>query len=302
MEKAMTKPRIGFIGVGLMGHGMAKNIVEKGYALTIMGNRNREPVDDLVKREAKEAKTPAEVAAVSDIVFLCVTDSSIVEPLCRGAQGLKTAARKGLIIVDCSTSNPVSTLELAEEFAALGVSFCDAPLSRTPKEAWEGKLDTMIGADDATFAAIKPVCATWAGKIVHLGPVGSGHKMKLLNNFVAMGYAALYAEALTLGQKAGITPQMFDSVIRGGRMDCGFYQTYFKYVLERDRDAHRFTLRNAHKDMRYLAAMADSLGVANPLGSAVKNTYATALGQGRGDDYVPMSSDVIAELNGVKLA
>ncbi len=297
----MTKPRIGFIGVGLMGHGMAKNIVEKGYALTVMGNRNRAPVEDLIGRGATEAKTPADVARASDIVFLCVTDSSIVEAVARGENGLQAGARKGLIIVDCSTSNPVSTLELAAEFAALGVTFCDAPLSRTPKEAWEGKLDTMIGADDATFATIRPVCETWAGKIVHLGPVGAGHKMKLLNNFLAMGYAALYAEALTLGQKAGITPAMFDSVIRGGRMDCGFYQTYFKYVLERDRDAHKFTLRNAHKDMRYLAAMADSLGVANPVGSAVKNTYAAALGQGRGDDYVPMSSDVIAALNGVKL-
>jgi 3-hydroxyisobutyrate dehydrogenase-like beta-hydroxyacid dehydrogenase len=298
----MTKPRIGFIGAGLMGHGMAKNIVEKGYALTVMGNRNRAPIDDLIGRGAAEAKTPADVARASDIVFLCLTDSSVVEAICRGQNGLKAAARKGHIIVDCSTANPVSTLELAAEFAALGVSFCDAPLARTPKEAWEGKLDTMVGADDATFAAIKPVCETWAAKVAHLGPVGAGHKMKLLNNFIAMGYAAIYAEALALGQKAGITPQMFDSVIRGSRMDCGFYQTFFKYVLERDRDAHKFTLKNAHKDMRYLAAMADALAVANPVGASVKNTFALAVGAGRGDDYVPMVSDIIAGLNGTKLA
>ncbi len=297
----MTKPRIGFIGVGLMGHGMAKNIVDKGYPLAVLANRNRKPVDDLIGRGATEAATAAELARSCDIVFLCVTDSAVVEAIVRGPDGLKAGAREGLIIVDSSTSNPVSTLELAAELAPLGVAFCDAPLSRTPKEAWEGTLDTMIGADDATFARIKPVCETWAGKIVHLGPVGMGHKMKLLNNFVSLGYASLYAEALTLARKAGVEPAQFDSVIRGGRMDCGFYQTFFKYVLERDRDAHKFTLRNGHKDMRYLAAMADSLGVSNPLGAAVKNSFALAMGAGRGDDFVPMLSDLIAELNGTKL-
>ncbi len=294
----MTKPRIGFIGVGLMGHGMAKNIVEKGYPLAVVGNRNRQPVDDLIGRGAGEARTPAELARGCDIIFLCVTDSAVVEAIVRGPDGIKAGARDGLIVVDCSTSNPVSTLELAAELAPLGVSFCDAPLSRTPKEAWEGTLDTMVGADDAVFATIRPVCETWAGKIVHLGPVGSGHKMKLLNNFLAMGYAALYAEALTLGAKAGITPAMFDSVIRGGRMDCGFYQTFIRYTLEGDRNAHKFTLRNAHKDMRYLASMADSLAVANPMGSAVKNTYALAVGAGRGDDYVPMAAEIIGDING----
>lgn len=297
----MTRPRIGFIGVGLMGHGMAKNIVEKGFPLTVMANRNREPVDDLVKRGAAEAGTPAEIARASDIVFLCVTDSSIVEAVVRGPQGLKAGAHDGLVIVDCSTSNPVSTLELAAELAPLGVTLCDAPLSRTPKEAWEGTLDTMIGADDATFARIRPVCEAWAGKIVHMGPVGAGHKMKLLNNFIAMGYGALYAEALVVASKVGISPKQFDSVIRGGRMECGFYLTFFKAVLEGDRNAHRFTLRNAHKDMRYLAAMADSVAAANPVGAAVKNSYALAMGAGRGDDYVPALTEVIAEANGAKL-
>ena len=104
----------------------------------------------------------------------------------------------------------------------------DAPLSRTPKEAWEGTLDTMVGASDAVFARLKPVLDTWAGRVVHIGGTGDGHRMKLLNNFIAMGYAALYSEALALAQKVGITPQRFDSVIRGGRMDCGFYQTFMQ--------------------------------------------------------------------------
>ena len=125
--------------------------------------------------------------------------------------------------------------------------------------------------------------------------------MKLLNNFLSMGYAALYAEALALGQKVGLEPKVFDSVIRGGRMDCGFYQTFFQYVIERDRNAHKFTITNALKDMTYLSAAASAAGVANPMGAAVRNCFALAAGLGHAQDYVPMLSDVIAEANGTSL-
>ncbi|HEY8566006.1 MAG TPA: NAD(P)-dependent oxidoreductase [Beijerinckiaceae bacterium] len=298
----MPQEIIGFIGVGLMGHGMAKNLVEKGFDLTIMGHRNRAPVESLVGRGAKEARTPAEVAAASSIVHLCVTGSAQVEALCSGPDGLMAGAKPGSIIVDCSTSDPVSTKKLSAAFAERGVAFIDAPLSRTPKEAEAGTLDTMVGADEATFARVKPVFEAWAAKIVHVGPVGAGHTMKLINNFVAMGYGALYAEALTLAAKAGLTPQTVDGVLRGSRMDCGFYQTFMRWVLERDENAHKFTLVNGFKDMRYLENLADSVGLANPMGNAVKNAFAVAVGTGQGEKYVPMLSDVVAGLNGTKLA
>jgi hypothetical protein len=292
---------IGFIGVGLMGHGMAKNIVEKGYPLTVMGHRNRAPVEDLMKRGAKEAKTPKELAEAATIVFLCVTGSRQVEAVVRGPDGLAAGLKAGSIIVDCSTSDPTSTMALAAELAQHNITLVDAPLSRTPKEAWEGQLDTMVGCSDAIFARLKPVLETWAGRVIHIGGTGDGHRMKLLNNFVSMGYAALYSEALTLAQKVGITPQRFDSVVRGGRMDCGFYQTFMKYVLERDRDAHKFTLQNALKDMTYLESMANDVGISNPMGNAVKNSFAAPVNTGHAQDYVPMLSDHVAHNNGVSL-
>jgi 3-hydroxyisobutyrate dehydrogenase-like beta-hydroxyacid dehydrogenase len=295
-----AKDRIGFIGVGYMGHGMAKNLLEKGFPLTIMGNRNRAPVDALVAKGAVEVKTPADVAKASDIIFLCVTDSSVVEKLIRGVDGIKAGAQKGLVIVDTSTANPVSTLELVAELAPLGITLCDSPLNGTPAQAETGELGAMIGADATTLARITPAVEAWATRIRHVGGVGAGHQMKLLNNFVAMGYGAIYAEALALSRKVGITPQVFDSVIRGSRMDCGFYQTFFKYVLEGDRNAHIFSLNNALKDMRYLESMADAAKLSNPVGNAVKNSYAIAVSQGRGEEYVPMVSDAIAELNGLK--
>ncbi len=157
----------------------------------------------------------------------------------------------------------------------------------------------MVGGQPDAIERVKPVLKAFAGRVVPTGPTGTGHTMKLLNNFLSMGYAALYSEALTLGAKAGLSAQTFDSVIRGGRMDCGFYQTFFKYVLERDRNAHKFTLSNALKDLTYLNSFANAVGLANPVGAAARNSFALAVNTGRGEDYVPMLSDVVAEFNGI---
>jgi 3-hydroxyisobutyrate dehydrogenase-like beta-hydroxyacid dehydrogenase len=289
---------IGFTGVGLMGHGMAKNIVEKGYRLVVAGHRNRAPVEDLVARGAEEAAGIRDLAAKCTIVFICVSGSPEVEEVVNGPDGLKSGLKRGSVVVDCSTSNPVSTAAVAESLAGIGVDFADAPLSRTPKDAWEGKLDTMVGATQGVFDRIQPVLKTWAGRIVHVGGVGDGHRMKLLNNFISLGYGALYAEALALAEKVGISPQRFDAVIRGGRMDCGFYQTFMAYALEGNRESHRFSLQNAYKDLRYLEAMADAAAVVNVLGNAVKNTFGVAIAAGGGSDNVPMLVDYVRRLNG----
>ncbi|WP_349262484.1 NAD(P)-dependent oxidoreductase [Geminicoccus sp.] len=295
----MTKERIGFIGVGLMGHGMAKNIVEKGWPLTVMGHRNREPVEDLKSRGAQEAHTPKELAEQSDIVILCVTGSPQVQAVMQGPDGL-AAAGKELLVIDCSTSEPSVTTRLAEELAPQGITLIDAPLGRTPADAAAGTLDVMVGGAPEMVKRARPVLEAFSSRIIETGPTGTGHTMKLLNNFLSMGYAALYSEALALGAKAGLTSQVFDNVVRGGRMDCGFYQTFFRYVIERDRNAHKFTIRNGFKDMSYLSAFANAVGLANPVGAAVRNSFALAVGTGHGDDYVPMLSDIIAKTNGIE--
>ncbi len=292
-----TQPVIGFIGVGLMGHGMAKNLVTKGHPLVIMGHRKREPVEHLLSLGAREAATPREVAQACDIVHLCVTGSPQVEALMRGPDGLLACAKAGAVIIDCSTSNPVSTLALAAEAQALGVHFVDAPLSRTPKEAEAGTLDTMVGAAPEVFARIEPVLRCWAGQVVHLGPVSLGHKMKLINNFVAMGYAALYSEAMAIARKAGLSIEQFHSVIGSGRMRSPFYDTFMQWSLNHDENAHRFTISNAHKDMRYLASMAGELGAVNPIQADVKNLFAAMEAAGQGERFVPMLADFVASIN-----
>lgn len=291
-------PNIGFAGLGLMGAGMAGNILAAGYPLKVLAHRNRQPIDALVAKGATEARNPAELGADCDIVFLCVTGAPQVESLIDGENGIRAGARQAgrdnLVIVDCSTSEPTLTRKLADSLAEDRISLIDAPLGGIPAQAESGELQAIVGGDDAILARIRPVLETWSSRILHVGPVGAGHTMKLLNNFLAMGYGAIFAEALTIGAKAGITPQTFDSVIRGSRMDSGFYRTFFQYVLERDRDAHRFTLSNAHKDTRYLAALAEAMNVEAGVAKAVRDLYASAESQGDGEKFVPELSDIVA--------
>ncbi len=295
----MTAETIGFVGVGLMGHGMAKNLLAAGYPVTVVAHRNRAPVDDLVAQGATEAASLADLAARSSIVHICAPGSPQVEAI---VDALLPALAPGSVVVDCSTSDPNSTLALAARLTAAGHHMADAPLGGTPVQAEAGELSTMVGADDAVFDRLRPVLGAWAASVVHLGPTGTGHKMKLLNNFLSLGYAAIYSEALALAARTGISTAQFDSVIRGSRMDCGFYQTFMGYALEGNRESHRFTLTNGLKDMRYLAAMADAAGVANPVGSAVKNSFALAVNTGGAgpEDYVPHLADFIARANGAK--
>lgn len=296
----MIRESIGFIGVGYMGHGMAKNIVEKGYPLTIVGHRNRAPVDDLVARGAVEVGTPREVAEASTIVFLCVTGSSQVEQVVRGEpDGLAAGLASGSVVVDCSTSEPASTLALAAGLARSGIAYADSPVSRTPVEAWAGTLDTMVGADDAVFARIRPVIETWATKIVHVGGLGDGHRMKLLNNLLSLGSAALFAEVFTLAQKVGISPRTLDDLISGGRLDSGFYQTFSGWIIDGDPDAHRFALGNAVKDLDYVERMAAAAGMVSAVAAAARGSFESAVVAGGADANLPLLVDYVGRSHGL---
>ncbi|MCB1332626.1 MAG: NAD(P)-dependent oxidoreductase [Roseivivax sp.] len=296
------KPAIGFIGVGLMGHGMAANILKGGYSLTVMGNRNRAPVEDLLAHGATEVTSAREMAQRCDVICLCLPNSDLVEALMLGPDGIIENARPGLTVIDSTTANPTSTEALARQMAARGLHLVDAPLGRTPKEAEAGTLDAMVGGDDATVARVRPIIDCWAGVVNHVGPVGAAHKMKLIMNFLSMGYAAMYSEATVLAAKVGLPPQAVRDVIGASRLSNGFFETFMKYAVGRDRDAHKFSIANGSKDVRYLANMASDAGVVNILGAAVKHYFTHAEAIGKGDHYVPMLSDIIADMNGLDLA
>ena len=211
------KPRIGFVGLGLMGHGMAKNLVAKGFPLTVRLHKNRKPAEDILAAGAKEVKTYAELARASDIVILCVTGSPQIEEIVYGETDILSAAREGLVVVDTSTAEPSSTAKDPRRSGARREPrYVDAPLARTPKEAEEGRLNTMVGADEATFAQLKPVLSAYCENVVHVGGPGHGHMVKLVNNFIAMSIATATAEACAACAKAGVSIRKLHEVVSAG--------------------------------------------------------------------------------------
>jgi 3-hydroxyisobutyrate dehydrogenase-like beta-hydroxyacid dehydrogenase len=296
------KPVIGFIGLGFMGHGMAANLRKAGYTLWVRGRSNRVPVESLLAMGALEAASPKDMAARCDILHICLSNSAQIEAVFRGPDGILAGARPGLIVIETSTADPASTEALAAELAAKGGHFVDAPLGGTPVQAEAGQLSAMVGCDEAVFDRVQPVIAAWATRITRIGPVGSGHKMKLLMNFLSLSYGALFSEAVVLGAKVGIDAATIRSVIAPSRMGCGFFDTFMSYVVDRNRDAHKFTLENAAKDMRYLNDMAFDANMVNIMAGAAKQYYTHAIATGKGGDYVPMLSDLVAAMNGVDMA
>lgn len=297
-----NKPVIGFIGLGFMGHGMAKNIRQGGYDLWVRGRNNRQPIESLLSMGAQEASSPKHMAETCDIIHICLSNSPQVEVVMRAEDGILAGARPGLIVIDTSTADPGSTEALAAELAAKGGHFVDAPLGGTPVQAEAGQLGAMVGCTPEILEQVRPVIDCWAGSLTHIGPVGSGHKMKLLMNFISMSYGALFSEVVVLGAKVGISPQTIRQVISPSRMGCGFFETFMGYVVDRNRDSHKFSIENAAKDIRYLNTMADQAEVMSVMASAAKHYYTHAEAIGHAQDYVPMLSDLVGALNGIDMA
>jgi 3-hydroxyisobutyrate dehydrogenase-like beta-hydroxyacid dehydrogenase len=298
----MDKPRIGFVGIGLMGHGIAKNLVAKGYPLTLRLHRNRKPAEDLFAAGAREVTSYAELARASDIVFLCVTGAPQVEDVVFGADGLASAAASGLVIVDTSTSEPATTTRMREALAAKGVTFVDAPLARTPVAAEAGRLNIMVGADDATFAALKPVLSAFCENVIHAGPPGHGHVLKLINNFIAQAICTATAEACAAAAKSGLSLRKLHEVVSAGAVNSGLFQLIVGKILESgDLTGLKFTLANAAKDLRYYTHFTESMMLPSLVGEAVHQSLVTANALGFGDKYVPSLVEAQEKLAGVKI-
>jgi 3-hydroxyisobutyrate dehydrogenase-like beta-hydroxyacid dehydrogenase len=301
-EFPMSKPRIGFVGVGLMGHGIAKNLLAKGFPLTLRVHRNRAAAQDLLAAGAAEAASYAELARNADIVMLCVTGAPQVEEVVLGPDGIASAAREGLIVVDTSTSEPATTSRMRNVLADQQVRFVDAPLARTPVEAEQGRLNIMVGADDATFAELQPTFAAFCENIVHAGPPGHGIVLKLINNFIAQAICTATAEACAAAAKSGLSIRKLHQVISAGAVNSGLFQMLVGKMLESgDLSGLKFTLSNAAKDLRYYTHFTESMMLPSIVGEAVHQSLVMANALGFGDKYVPSLIEAQEKLAGVSI-
>ena len=297
----MGKIRIGFIGVGMMGHGMAKNLLTKGFPLAFTVHRDRSRLDDLVAAGAREAPDAATLARESDVVILCVSGSPQVEANVFGEKGLLAASRAGLTVVDTSTSEPGSTARIRAAFGAKGATYVDAPLARTPKEAEEGRLNAMVGASEADFERLKPVLAAFCENVFHVGPPGAGHTLKLVNNFMAMTIVASIAEAFAVAAKADVRLDKLFEVVSMGAINSPIFQMMAGGAVAGDLTRMKFSIVNAAKDMRYYTHLAESLPVASFVGEAVHQSFELAVAMGLGDSLVPSMIKAQERLAGIPI-
>ena len=298
--KTMTKPSIGFIGLGLMGWAMCQRLLDLGYPLTVIANRSRARVEEAVARGASEAASTRELAEASDIVMLCVDTSASVEARMKGDDGIIAGLKPGAIVIDFGTSLPASTRELGALVKAAGGILLDAPLGRTPSHALEGKLNIMCAGDEAAFKKVEGVLNDLGENVFHLGELGSGHTIKLINNFFGMTVANAMAEAFAMADAAGIDRQATYDVIAAGPLHSGMMDFVKAYAIEGNPNMLAFAIKNAFKDVGYYRTMAEQAGVDSIMSKSAYEALEAASAGGYGECMVSEMVDFFVQHFGDK--
>ncbi|WP_295311824.1 NAD(P)-dependent oxidoreductase [Roseobacter sp.] len=287
----MTKPTIGFIGLGLMGGAMVGRLQDKGYEVTVLGNRDRTYVDQAVDRGATEASNAKAVAEASEIVMLCMGTSEQVESRMLGEEGVIAGMKPGTVVIDFGTSLPGSTRMLAEKVAAAGGQYLDGPLGRTPSHAKDGQLNIMGAGDKAAFDSITPVLNDLGENVFHLGASGAGHTIKLINNFFAMTTANAMSEAFAMADVAGVDREQLYNVMSAGPLASGMMDFVKAYGVDGNAQMLAFAVKNAAKDVGYYTQMAKDAGVDSIMSKCALAALNGAVEEGRGDTLVAEQID-----------
>lgn len=293
----MTNKRktIGLIGCGLMGSGIASSLLRNGYSLCILEHEGNQPLDALKAAGASTAAHIPTLVGQVEVVILCVTGTPQVEAVLFGSDGVLQGLKPGTIVIDCSTAIPSSTQRIAAAVQQAGGRFLDAAMTRTPKEAAEGRLNLIVGGTPEDYMDSVPLLQAFAEIIVHAGPVGAGHQMKLLHNYVSLGFSAVLAEAAALARVSGADPGLFCDVLAAGGGSGVVLERLRPYIENGDTENFRFSTANALKDLEYYCAMAEGLEGSHGVAQAVRSLYADACAAGLAQAPVPQ---VIEHLTG----
>jgi 3-hydroxyisobutyrate dehydrogenase-like beta-hydroxyacid dehydrogenase len=287
--------KIGMVGIGMMGHGIASNLARHGYELVLFEHAGNQPLDALKEAGAVTVESLVELGSRSEVVILVLTGSPQIETVLTGEDGVLKGLRPGSVVIDCSTAMPSSTLRMAHAVEAAGSRFLDAPMTRTPKEAAEGRLNLLVGGDAALLESCRPVLKCFSENITHVGPVSAGHSMKLLHNYVSLGMMALLSEAAACAQRSQVAPDAFVDVLAKGGGGGTALDRLKPYLLARDPSGLRFSIANAAKDLRYYNTMADDAGSQKEIAGSVLVTLERALAKAGSDALMPELPSILGE-------
>jgi len=291
--------RIGFIGLGIMGRPMSRNLLKAGYPLTVW-NRSRPGIEELVGEGAGEASGPREVAERSDVVITMVPDSPDVEQVALGAGGISEAARPGLVMIDMSTISPGVTRRIAGRLAEAGIEMLDAPVSGGDKGAIAGTLSIMVGGPEATLARCRPVLEAMGRTITYCGPSGAGQTVKLCNQIVGGLNNLAMCEALVFAVKAGVDPRTMIEAVSGGACTSWAIQNLAPKIVERDFEPG-FKVAHQQKDLRLALEEADKRSLPLPGTSLVHQLFAAVEADDLGGEGIQSLVKALEKLAGVQV-
>jgi 3-hydroxyisobutyrate dehydrogenase len=270
--------RVGFVGLGIMGQGMARNLLKAGFAVRVW-NRTASKAEPLVAEGAEAGSSPADVAAHCDIVVTCVSDTPDVEAVMLGDEGIIHGAKRGSLVIDCSTISPQATREIAAKLSEKGIRLIDAPVSGGSEGAAKGTLTIMVGGAEEDFQQALPVLQAMGKTITHIGEVGSGQVVKLVNQVLVVGNCLAMCEALLLAQAGGVDLQKTFNAISQGAAGSWMFTNRAPQIMRRDWRPG-FTIALQQKDLRLVLDAADELGVPLPGTSLIFQLYRTLEARG----------------------
>jgi 2-hydroxy-3-oxopropionate reductase len=276
----MAQPKIGFIGLGIMGKPMARNLMKAGYSL-VVHNRSRAKVDELAKEGATAASSAKEVAAAVDIIITMLPNSPDVELVALGPNGIKEGAKRGQLFIDMSTINPIVSQQISKGFSALGVAMVDAPVSGGEQGAINAALSIMAGGEPNDFERALPIFNALGKTITHMGPLGSGGFTKLANQIIVAINLTAIGEALVFGTKAGVNPEKMIRALSGGLAGSKCLDQKSEKILSGD-FAPGFKIDLHAKDLNLIADAARSVGVPIPTAAFVEQLFSALRVHGRG--------------------
>jgi hypothetical protein len=285
---------LGFIGTGVMGEPMCRNLAQKSGRAVLAYDARREPLERLAGAGVKAAASIAQVVAEAQVIFLCLPGETQVREVCLGPPGILAHARAGQTVVDMSTSPPKLARELAQRLAEKGAQFADAPVARTREAAQSGTLSIMVGGDAAVVERIRPYLACMGSDVTHCGPVGAGEVVKLINNMIVCQNVIVLAGALALGERSGIDGRLLLDTLSKGSSDSFVMRSHgMKSLLPHTYPERAFSVEYMLKDLGYALNVAGEVGLRLESAELAQSLYRRAIEHGDGERYFPVVRRVI---------
>jgi 3-hydroxyisobutyrate dehydrogenase-like beta-hydroxyacid dehydrogenase len=291
--------KLGFLGLGIMGGPMAVNLIRAGHEVALWSH-GAGKAERFAASGGVACATPAEVARRSDCVFLCVGNTAMSREVILGANGLAEGAAKGLIVVDCSTVSPSGSRGIAEELAAGGIEFLDAPCTGSKSGAENASLTFMVGGEESVFERVRPYFEAMGKQLYYCGKAGMGLQAKLSQNMILGNLLQAFNESLVLSTKAGVAPELMLEILENSAAKSGLVSAKAPFVLARDFST-KFSVKWLEKDMELMLESAAELNVPVPLTSLSRQLYRTAIAKGLGEDDICGSIRVLEEIAGCEV-